>query len=392
MGTDFALIRLKPSFAEAKHLYDPKVSDPNLRRHSFIQLLPKGEPYLQITNLSTGIAFDNDYQVLIVDCYDRQLAEVTANVGIFEFTDSYGVQQISFELANLNVNFYGNKVFFKFIHTAGSDVWYSNPVLITSHRKEETTRFDYTASGLFNGVDYDRSENKFQSIRLKCFYDRPVNRSESKGYDQITTNNAITAQKHIYRYSAYKIQYLTPFTINSVEVLLSHDIIYIDGERCTDKPDLNYDERLGNSNLFIGDFKASINSNDTFAPTWQIIEPLHIVSKAPDGIYTSGTFPAQITASFNKAIILGTGTLTVYNSDDTILETFTQNDITVAGNSFSIDFDAPENGDYYIKISNGVFSSGVEMFAGISNTTDWIFAIGEGFYSETYYNENNYLI
>jgi hypothetical protein len=89
-------------------------------------------------------------------------------------------------------------------------------------------------------------------------------------------------------------------------------------------------------------------------------------------------FPNEIVGTFNRNITLGTGTLKVYKSN-TLFLTFTENDIEVEDNVFTIDVTNlfPNDGDYYINFTTGLFVSIFgEVYQGITNTTDWRFNIG----------------
>lgn len=103
--------------------------------------------------------------------------------------------------------------------------------------------------------------------------------------------------------------------------------------------------------------------------------------------------PNQITGTFNRNMTLGVGALKVYK-DNALFLTFTQSDITVNDNVFTIDVTNlfPNNGVYYINFSTGLFISVFgEVYEGISNTTDWAFTIADGEFSNTDFN-NEFLI
>ena len=103
-------------------------------------------------------------------------------------------------------------------------------------------------------------------------------------------------------------------------------------------------------------------------------------------------FPNAISATFNKPITLGVGTLKVYK-DNVLFLTFTQDDIVVVGSTFTIDVTNmfPDFGSYFIIISEGLFTGlGCSNFS-IKNITDWTFTIGGGEYdSEDYDTTNDY--
>jgi len=103
-------------------------------------------------------------------------------------------------------------------------------------------------------------------------------------------------------------------------------------------------------------------------------------------------FPNEISGTFTKNITLGTGSLRVYKGSSLFL-TFTPDDIEVDENTFSIDVTNmfPDNDTYFILIDSGLFISGAEIYAGITNPAQWTFTISDGEYTNTEY-DNDYLL
>lgn len=104
-------------------------------------------------------------------------------------------------------------------------------------------------------------------------------------------------------------------------------------------------------------------------------------------------FPNQISGTFNRNITLGTGFLRVYK-DNALFLTFTESDITITGNSFFIDVTNlfPDNGEYFITFTNGLFKSVFgEVYKGITDPTFWTFSIIDGEYDGTEYNNSEYI-
>lgn len=101
-------------------------------------------------------------------------------------------------------------------------------------------------------------------------------------------------------------------------------------------------------------------------------------------------FPNQITATFSQPITLGVGTVKVYK-DNVLFLTFTQLDVVIVGNTFTIDVTNlfPDFGNYYILISEGLFrGNGCSTFK-ITNPTDWTFTIIGGEYDPEDYDTTN---
>lgn len=104
--------------------------------------------------------------------------------------------------------------------------------------------------------------------------------------------------------------------------------------------------------------------------------------------------PNQISGVFNRNILLKTGFLKVYK-DNVLFLTFDESDISVTGDTFTIDVTNlfPANGSYYINFTSGLFSdslNGVD-YPGITNNTDWTFTVADGEYENTEYS-NEYLL
>ena len=102
--------------------------------------------------------------------------------------------------------------------------------------------------------------------------------------------------------------------------------------------------------------------------------------------------PNQISGTFNHPITKNVGWLDVYKDGEFFLR-FTEADITVTGNSFTIDVTNlfPDNGNYYVLISDGLFSSDFGVYSGINDSTIWTFSIGLGQYNSEEYNNEQYL-
>jgi len=102
-------------------------------------------------------------------------------------------------------------------------------------------------------------------------------------------------------------------------------------------------------------------------------------------------FPNQITGTFNHPITKNVGWLDVYKDGEFYLR-FTQDDIIVTGNSFAIDVTNlfPDNSDYYILMSDGLFSSDFGIYNGISDSTVWTFSIAGAEFNSDF--DNDFLI
>ena len=298
---DYSFIRLSTTLQKALTLGDSPVS--TIHVSDFIQLLPN-EVYLQITNTPEGIAFDGNYQVLVTDCNGTQLADITTNVAIEQFTDNNGLPQIKFELANLGVDFYKRPVLLKFVHTVSNAFWYSNPICITAYGKENTTRFDYRSYKDFYGTAYNIA-NCYQSIRLACYFDLPDAESSSEEYTQIDGNKVVSRLIQT-DYHKFVFDKIDAFTYQRLNKLLTNTVIYVNGVRMTDKVVSQSGDRQGDTNWFNLDFKVAINYSEQFTPSLQIFQTIELETLIPLGDYTAqvpvvtgGTYSDSYSDSYN---------------------------------------------------------------------------------------------
>lgn len=386
---DFSFLKFENSITDAIRLSldSPMAS---LRYYQAICLSPD-EFYLQTTNTKTGIEFNGDYTAHLVDCNDVLVLDITNKVFISEFTDINGINQISFEIIPIKQDFSRRGLILKISHTASSMKWYSAPINVTNYRIQETTRFDYKHNGYFNGIDYKTSD-KYQSIRLRTWFDRKVNDTEITNYYQISNQNTISLRPLRSQSEVYKTNYFNELSTDCADVLLLHDIIYVDGVRMTNKTVIDNTERVGQTNLREeSEFSIKKDYNDTFTPFYQIFEPLELVNKIPFGTYSTGTLPASINMEFNKEISVLTGTVIIYDSSDVILASFNQNDVGISfGNTSIVDISALSfvNDEYTIKVSQGLFES---EHGEISPAYEWVFTVVSGEYESTEYDNTEYL-
>jgi hypothetical protein len=380
---DYSFIKL----SKIEDNENPKISQINYS--DCVQLLPS-ESYLQITNNIDGIAFDTDFAVFVVNCQNDTLADITTNVSIFEFTDIKGVQQIAFELNFLTIDFGFQPVKLKFVKTTGSDIWYSNEILITEEAEEQTTRFDYKANGYFHGISYDVLDF-YQSIRLRCFFDRLDNETEVKDYYQISKGNTISTRALFKELSQYKFVNINPFVFRRINILLIHDIIYIDGLRMTNKTNVKGSERLGYSNLSEGEFSAYINNSDLFTFDYQIYQSIKITAINPVGQISIFEFVPEIKLFVNTEVtrIVIPEKIKVKNSLGIVIHEYNSGDISFDGDYFitPMNLFIASVGSYTIEIPAGLFSIGVET----SKAYSFSFNIVSGDYDSSDYS-TDYLI
>jgi hypothetical protein len=367
---DLSFIRLEPSLSSAKYTRASSVAD--IFFFGQISLSPD-EVYLQTTNLKDGIAFDGNYQVFVVDCDDRELLEITDRVAISEFT-SFGIPQISFEIATIGVDFYAKPVYLKFVHTVSDYKWYSNPINITNYNFKQTSRFDYK----------NAKDEFYQSIRLKTWFN--VNDAESNS-DEYTTfdGKKVTSRLITTELEQYIFEKLDNFTYRRLNNLLARNILYLNGNRVTNKQVLSSKDRTGDTNVFNLDFKVAIDYNETFNYSYQIFDNLEILSYEPFDVISIE--PNEIKVTYNYNLSLGTNPIVKLYKGASLIGTFTNPIIT--DNYFTIDVTGlcSDLETYRVEI----YPNTIDGVVSQNEYFEWTFIYSGGEYDNTQYN-NEYLI
>lgn len=392
---DYSFIRLKDNFNDAKSIGDSRVVT-----HPYFDCisLSPNEAYLQITNVDGGVSFDGQYIVSLVNCNDEVLKDITNNVFIEEFTDVNGNNQIKFEIVNINEDFYRQTLYLKFTSIDSNIEYWSNPLNVTDYEIEQTTYFEYENYYDFEGICYSVA-NCSQSIRLKTYFDIPIDESEVQDYFQVTRNRTISARVLIKRFEQYKIDGINRFTFERLNLLLKHDLIYVDGVRMTNKTTLESSERFGLSNLFESSFVISKDYNDKKDYEYQIFDGLQLLNLYPQGNYTlSGINGNSIQLIFNTDVSVLNGNITIYDaSDNSVVAIITQDDLEYIGGGEveslnTLDTIITENGTYYFNIDSGLFISEAFglPFDGISDSTTWTFTVGDADFLGTDFNNDDF--
>jgi len=103
------------------------------------------------------------------------------------------------------------------------------------------------------------------------------------------------------------------FTYRRLNKLLTNSVIYVNGNRMTNKLINQSDERIGDTNRFNQEFEIAVNYNEQKEYEYQLFEPLELISFIPSGNYTA-QIPVIETSFMNinsndKILINGTDTL-----------------------------------------------------------------------------------
>ena len=341
----------------------------------FIQMSTK-DVFLQISNCKENIAFGGNLKAEIINNCQEALLDITDDFFYKEFTNSKGIKQIAFSFGNIGVEFY-ETVHLKLSHTFSDNVWYSNPFIISDNLLENTTLFLYKNESYFNGVDYDRA-NYFQKIRIAVWQDDVDIQEESEEYTQLS-GYVISSRKVITNIQKFCMYACDIFTYKRLVNLLSHDIIYSNNYRITNKPKVTKGERKIDSNFFEVNFDTN-PSEEYLANFYEIYEPLMLIQKLPFGDYVLGSVIPNVSGTFNKNISIGTGIIQIIGR-----QTFTTFEISLPTNkSFLVNTATLQNlplGTYRVEIESTLF--------GVSET--WEFSIINADYDSTDYDSNDYL-
>lgn len=342
----------------------------------FIQMSTK-DVFLQISNCKENIAFGGNLKAEIINNCQEVLLDITDDFFYKEFTNSKGIKQIAFSFGNIGIEFY-ETVHLKLSHIPISDnVWYSNPFIVSDSLLENTTLFWYKNESYFNGVDYDRA-NYFQKIRIAVWQDDVDIQEESEEYTQLS-GYVISSRKVITNIQKYSMYACDIFTYKRLVNLLSHDIIYSNNYRITNKPKVTKGERKIDSNFFELNFDTN-PSEEYLANFYEIYEPLMLIQKFPFGNYILGSVIQNVSGTFNKNISIGTGIIQIIGR-----QTFTTFEISLPTNkSFLVNTATLQNlplGTYRVEIESTLF--------GVSET--WEFSIINADYDSTDYDSNDYL-
>ena len=386
MENDFSFIKLfKNNFKAALVADDTPIS--TLRYNCFIVQKPD-EVFLQTTAGSTPITFAGGIQVDLIDCNGIVLKNIDANFYYNGFVDTKGIEQISFAFGFIGTDYWSTPLYLKITDLINSNVWYSNSFLVSYYKTDLSTRFDYFNKTKLHNISYDLAPY-IQSMRLSaCFDQTPVNKKELKQY--INASGTQTNYRQITTFlRKYLINAVDNFINDRLEVLFSHQTIYLDRQRAVIS-DYKPSERMGDTNIMKAEFISNKQGQILTAPV-AIFEYLDAVSKTPAhlGFYTIVSLPA-IQLTFNKNItLLAAFSIKIYK--DGVLQAIAPTTYTAAGNVLSI---TPSysftNGFYCIVIEPDLVVSGGESWKGYA-VNEWSFTVASGEYDKTEYNGTDYL-
>ena len=390
---DYSFIRFKPNFNQAKQMLDPKQSQ--FRYYDCISLHPL-ETYLQITGSEIDIVFNNSYKASIIDCNENELKDITGNVSIYEGLDFKGVRQIAFEIVNIGQSWYGMPVFLKLESTINTEIkFYSNAFAVTDLNTEYTFRLNYKSYGFYQGTDY-KNFNYFQSIRLKGNFTQTTDETENAMYTQ-TDGNILSQNPTIVFSESWIFPEINNFAFRALSIALKSDLVYLDFNRVTDKPQLKNVPVEGCSNMFNAEVVLHRNLDAQYLDNNQLTTFV-LTNKYPDSrILLSAANINKIVGTFNKPIVLGIdGYLRIYQVGGFLKATLNPIDFDIVENSIQsklpISNYVDETGSYYIVFTTDLVKSTLNENIELTNITDWTFKITRGDWKASDFKASDFLI
>lgn len=391
--TDYSFIRLLDDFNKAKSLNESPLAENSY--YTQVHLLTT-ETYLQISNTPNGISFQSDYTASLVNCANEVIEDVTKHIFISEFQSSTGLQQIAFEIVNLPTDHGYDVLYLRIESNSNSNyVFWSSPFIVTDDSKEYTTRFDYWLNSDYKGIDYTVSGFK-QSIRLSVYFNQALDETDIEAYTPITTGRTVGTRAIISEYDEFYVERFNSYFLRRLNVLLTHDSLYLDCVNSEFFQALEFTERIELSNLIETSFLVSRDQSNLFEFEYQIYEGINAISFTPNSSYTVGNVPENGIIEFNQEVSLEIGEIRLYAEDGDLLNIWNENNLNAIGNTIQTDSNlniyANTIRGYYFQVDNTLISSSAgELYQGIDDTNTWVFVIQTGEYNAAEYNNDEYI-
>ena len=360
-------------------------NDVRIAKYAYIQLLPCGV-ISQFSRCKDGVSFVGGIKVELIDSCETVLENVTDFFAYDTFIQD-GLSQINWEFGKVGKDYYYKPLFLKITDLINNNVYYSSRFLMTNMDSELSTNFVYTENTRFRGIPYD-IKPFYQQVRFyKCFYKDSANTSNLKEYTQ--TSGRIMNYRNITTFiKSFTFDKLDIAIDNRMNEMFAHSIVYANGERVKLQT-YESQEIVGDTNWKSAIIKVN-PQEEYFNLGVQLLEDLTL-DLIPSGSYTVDLFPNDIVGTFNQVVTLGVGSLKIYDEFNTLITTFTEEDITLVDNEFTIDNSAFTKTlkSYYIIITEGLFIGlGCGSFK-VSNINEFTFEIIGGQYDPEDYDTTN---
>ena len=372
----------KNNFCEAKGI--GLLGHENILHKTNVVQFPD-ETFLQITDLNEDIAFAGNIQVDLIDGAENIVKNLVVDLDFFytEFSDVNGIKQMAYEFGNINEDYYNKNLYLRVKHTFSLDVWYSNAFNVSFYLGEKTTRLDYGNDGGY-----------LQSLRYRFYVNDINSKSENKEYRTLY-GLVISERKVITEINNYKLYYCTNSDFRNIDQIFAKDIVYLNFQRISDKPNLKKGERLGSTNFFDLDFDTS-PAKESIAFHYQLYKGLMLISKSLEsGTYTVNQYNALSTTGsiallFNRNITISPLLKLKVYKDGVLNQTKNFADFSVESNSLKTNITITTTGVYDLIIEKNLIYSQRQMFKGL-RLNDFRYTIIDAQYSPSQYNNTQYL-
>jgi len=323
------------------------------------------EKHLQIIN--TDFDVENFGQVDIYDLDNNHILDITDKI----FVDKYNARNLAIEFAPFNINKKNQFLFIKF--QGITEAYYTNIFKIND--SVNTIRLDYKCLDVYKNTDYTNLPY-FQSIRIDANYLGLAPKDEKEVYTQL---NGYVRKSRVIQNTAHKfvVNNISYYDFEKLAYALNSDILYINGIDAVCIENVKEGNIKGTTNATDGNFSVVLNYEKTRSQSWQINEPLQVVSVAPIGKILQGEASIQIL--FNKPVFAyGTGLKIVGIGEIPF---------TILGNLLLASFDFENLGTYEIVLEP------YTIFDIVSDTIGTTFEVEvtDGDYLKTDYLDNDYL-
>lgn len=397
---DYSFLRFVKDFQQA--INNENFPNADLLEDRIIVQKPN-ETFVQITNCTEDIAFAGNLLAELVDYRGVRVFTFTVGGNFFyeEFTNVVtGIKQIAYEFGNVGQDFYKKRLFLKLSQPGiSNNVWYSAPMCVTYYETDRKSKFfQYKHQGYFRGISYD-IKDYFQTARAFCYNSDLDFKIENQGYTELS-GDEVSYRQIISKKVKAKLVKCNNFTLERMATLFAHDILYIDGYRCNNKPAIKKGDKKGNAGFFDLDFEYN-PSEQYLATAYQIYQALGVTGKVPEGFYliadynTATSTSTVFTLDFNKPFTLAADISATIYKDGIFFATFDATKFSVTGQTISIDVSGSlisDNVDYCVVIAQDKVLGTFENWAGFA-FEEWSFTIGgltSGYYNRDSYNSDSY--
>ena len=225
-----------------------------------VHLKPKDpKPYWQYTQGKEPFVLGDTFTAWIVSCSGDE--DITTHVDARRFSDK-GVEHFAFMMAYLPTDYGGEPVYLRF-DMAGETLYsyYSNYFLLTDNDIHLTTRIDYFDTT--RQIISDEIVPNYQSVRLSMYFKNFVSANEVDTYYQITQSQIVNPRILEKEQALWTTTLWDGWTFRRL-VKAFRGPVYLDFVRQYLTAGMEYNERVGLTNISENQFTTDPDPDDTF--------------------------------------------------------------------------------------------------------------------------------